>query len=135
MMNAFKTKSDSYWEIGTQFLDEPTKCNSAAHCLYYAVFQAIFGWAETIGAWDDYKGKCCDENRKRDPKNNFATQHAVAEFIVQKRNGNRLKLFKKLKVARVTADYKSYSVPAVEIAAIKDSLKDIDNLRKLYLQA
>lgn len=90
VMNPYSEKSESFWVTGSAFAEEGL-WNSAAHTLYYAVFQAIYGFAETNGLVADGEQ---------------GSKHSLVRKIVEKYLGNKqLRILKRLYSARIKADY------------------------------
>jgi len=129
MANPFQNKSDSYWTEGVACAD--VGCwNSAAHILYYAVFQAVYGYAEMNGSLQKYLEPVWDATLgiRRKP-----TKHEAARKIVDHWKGARnaqSRAFKKLYAARIKADYKTDDVADYEVSAY---ISDAKALREYFI--
>ncbi len=120
MANAFCEKSEEYWTIGSEFVR--LGClNTAAHCLYYAVFQAVYGYAEANGldhVTNDQDGSV----------------HKAAMSEIRRVYGNRPNLARaarQLKAARIKADYKVEGVSACDLSP--ECLGAADTVRNYFL--
>ncbi len=108
-------KSDCTW-AEANFLLENCKWNSAANRLYYAVFQAVYGYAlrkELIDA-------DCE-----------SSLHSQAGKVVRRHTKRYVSVFTTLKQMRVRADYKTEDVDASEIS--ENLLRLANSLRQYYI--
>ena len=129
MANPFENKSNAYWADGEACVSEGC-WNPAAHSLYYAVFQAVYGFAEANGILVNYLAPIWDATlgAKRKP-----TKHEAARKIVDRWRGDRnaqSRAFKMLYAARIKADYKTDDVADHEVSAF---IPDAKALREYFI--
>lgn len=112
-----KNKSDITWHEACSILDQEHS-NSAASRIYYAVFQAVYGYG--------LKTKKID-------KNTISGLHKATHNIVRtvgaqsKRYG---RIFSTLKGLRIRADYER---EVVRVNEVTDLLKDAEAIRRFYI--
>jgi hypothetical protein len=127
MSNPFERKSEAYWIEGMACLD--VECwNSAAHCLYYAVFQAVFGFAEESGLMPEFTQpyEDCFTKTMRTP-----SKHDVVRAVVKRWRGPKgSQPLYGLYAARIFADYKVEDVTEKQITPY---VKAADSIRQFFL--
>lgn len=118
MPNILATKSDQTWDEGTDCLYRG-QVNTAANRIYYAVFQAVKGFAIQ-------RGDMTIESREG--------VHRKALEIVRGEGGRGnyyRRILNELFSLRVTADYMPESVEKKEL---EDLLTEADSIRKHYIR-
>jgi hypothetical protein len=129
MANPFENKSNAYWSDGEACVSEGS-WNSAAHSLYYAVFQAVYGYAEASGLLAKYLTSTWDPTLGAKRK---TTIHEAARRIVEHwrgHGGGQTLAFRRLYAARIKADYKKDDVADHEVSAL---LADARALREYFI--
>ena len=127
MSNLFQRKSDAYWAEGEACVEEGC-WNSAAHSLYYAVFQAVFGYAEGSGILQIYTKPYIDpyDSRERIP-----SKHDAVRKIVRKWKGEQgFQVLKGLYAARIAADYKAEDVTGPQVTP---HMRAADAIRQYFI--
>lgn len=118
MANAFCEKSDEYWTVGQEFVEQGC-LNTAAHCLYYAVFQAVYGFAEA-NEMAHVTG--------RDVKSKHT---AVLGVIGEHHRAENCRAARRLHAARIKADYKVEGVTRGDLP--NECLRAAETVRQYFL--
>lgn len=112
-----RAKSEENWRVGTQCLDAGS-VNAAANRLYYAVFQAVLGFASAKQGYV-YKGYGAHKDMARVVRSQGKGRYHYADA------------FESLMGLRITADYEP-DPPALD--EIRSLLTDSKAIREYYLR-